>query len=310
MTDQLVKELGITRQIRVDYPQEFRSMINSGMAIPLELESRHAGRCTNCGDTGFVFVFEKDRDAKPYPVANQFKISKWFDAGNINCDPVKSGWYVGKTLQGDCPVCKKGTIRAWLEQRCGLLEQELHISLEYFQVDGDMAGKQPARDLALRLLAMNTDAHGFVTFWGGYGCGKTHILKSLVNGLRGVGLRSVYATMNSILGDVRARFGEPNGQREVANIIEYYSEIRVLCLDEIDKVSLTSWANETIFKLIDDRYSRKGSLLTVFASNKAPAELPVELGYMASRFTEGAIVEVPGPDMRPAIGEIQEDWTD
>ncbi len=302
--------MSISDQLPVDYPQEFKSMINAGMAIPLNLESRFQGRCTNCGDTGFVFVFEKERDSKPLPVANQFKISKYFHKGNINCDEKYSGWYVGKTLQGDCPVCKKGTIRSWLEKRCGLLEQELHISLESFHVDGQLAGKKPARDLALRLLAMNTDAHGFVTFWGQYGCGKTHILKSLVNGLRGVGLRSVYATMNSILGDIRARFGEPNGQREVSNIIEYYSEIRVLCLDEIDRVSLTPWASETIFKLIDDRYYRKGNLLTVFASNKAPSELPVELGYMASRFTEGAIVEVPGPDMRPAIGEIQEDWTD
>lgn len=303
-------DMGITRQIPVDYPDQFKALINSGMAIPLELESRHLGRCTNCGDTGFVLVFEKERDSKPYPAANQFKISKFFPAGNINCDPVKSGWYVGKTLQGDCPVCKKGTVKAWLESRCGLKDHDLSISLQDFMVDGQLEGKREARDVAQRLLSQNEAAHGFITFWGSYGCGKTHLLKSIVNGLRGIGLRSVYATLSSILGDIRSRFGEPNGQREVENILSYYSDIRVLCLDEIDKVNHTSWASETIFSLVNDRYTKKDRLLTVFASNTAPIDLPAELGYMASRFTEGLIINVPGPDMRPAIGEIKDDRTD
>jgi DNA replication protein DnaC len=276
--------------------------------VPLEIESRFLGDCPNCGGLGYVFVFEKSRDAKPmrYPPS---EISKYFEVGSINCNDKFSGWYAGKTLQGDCPACRKGTIRAWLERRCGLIGSELLVSLEGFNVDGQLADKKPARDYVAKLLSMNFDAHGFATFWGGYGCGKTHLLKSIVNGLRGVGLWSSYISLNGLLSDIRSRFGEPNGQREVASIIEYYRSIRVLCLDEIDKANLTSWANETIFGLVDDRYNRIDSLLTVFASNKAPTELPAELGYMASRFTQGDIIQVPGPDMRPVKHEL-EDWTD
>ncbi len=297
---------------KIDYPVDLLDVINSGRGVPLVINSRQVGGCINCGGNGFLLIFEKAVGAKPLKNAPMAEISKWFDAGTYNCDPQYSGWYVGRTIQSECPACSIGTRKRWLENHCGLsaTNGDREISLEYFKTNDELSGKQAAKDFALSILSQNSKAHGFVTFYGSFGCGKTHILKSLVNGLRGVGLWSVYATLSNILEDIHIRFGEPNGSVEVANVINYYRSIRVLCLDEVEKFNPTGWRNETVFRLIDDRYQQKDNLLTVFASNKAPAELPVELGYMASRFTEGAIVEVPGPDMRPAIGEIEEDWTD
>jgi DNA replication protein DnaC len=311
MTDQMEETRIELKTIPVSYPEEFVGLINQGYAIPLVLPSVRdheipITHCQNCGGLGYVFVFVAKSGAKPYISPPLGKKAKWFPAGVFG---ERAGWVEGETKQGDCPVCGNGSTKTWLEKRCGLEGMDLKKSLETFSIYGEAAGKKPALELARSILSMNREACGIATFYGGYGCGKTHLLKSIVNGLRGVGLWSLYVTLDNLLRDIRSRFGDPNGQREVATVIEYYRSIRVLCLDEIDKANLTSWTMETIFALVDDRYTRKDQVLTVFASNTAPADLPAEMGYLASRMTEGNVIEVPGPDMRPAVKEI-EDWTD
>jgi hypothetical protein len=43
-------------------------------------------------------------------------------------------------------------------------------------------------------------------------------------------------------------------------------------------------------------------LLTV---NIQPEALPSDFGYIASRMSSGAIVEVPGPDVREVLGKMK-----
>lgn len=299
--------MGLSNALRVDYPQEYRAMIDSGVVIPLILPSQKDGElppgvCQNCGGVGYVFVFEPKPGAKPMLSPNGEK-AKWLNYNG------HSGWVAGETKQLDCPACSNGNTKAWLEKRCGLTGRDLEVSLESFSVSGELAGKKPAREMAASILGMNQGAHGITTFYGPYGSGKTHLLKAIVNGLRGVGLWSLYANLSDLLADIRGRFGEPNGQREVANVIDFYRSIRVLCLDEFDRVNLTGWTLETIFRLVDDRYSNMDKLLTVFASNSSLTDLPAEFGYLVSRLKQGNVTHVPGPDMRPAVKEI-EHWTD
>lgn len=299
--------MGLSSTLRVDYPNDYRALIDAGVVIPLVLPSVHDGEippnvCQNCGGTGFVYVYELKPNAKPLSAPPGGK-SKWMTING------RSGWWAGEQKGLDCPACSNGSTKAWLEKRCGLSGRDLEISLESFLVIGDMGGKKPARDMAASILGMNQGAHGLTTFYGPYGSGKTHLLKAIVNGLRGVGLWSLYANLSDLLADIRGRFGEPNGQREVANVLDFYRSIRVLCLDEFDRVNLTGWTLETIFRLVDDRYSNMDKLLTVFASNLAPFDLPTEFGYLVSRLKQGNVINVPGPDMRPAVKEI-EHWTD
>jgi len=295
----------IADNLPVQYPQEFRGLINSGIAIPLRISSTD-GQCSNCGGLGYVFVFEKARDAKPlrYPPG---VVSKWIPAGNVNGDTEYSGWYAGETKQADCPVCSQGNMKAWLEKNCGLEGMDLQKGLYDFSITGSAEPKKEAHDVIAHILSMNQDAHGFYTFYGTFGSGKSHLLKAVINGLRGVGLRAFYSTMADLLSDIRARFGEPNGTREVQTVLEFYRSIKVLCIDEFDRANLTSWATETIFTLIDDRFTQRDNLLTVMASNKAPKELPMEFGYLTSRINGGVVINVPGPDMRPVF---KDDYTD
>jgi DNA replication protein DnaC len=254
--------------------------------------------CRNCGGSGMMMLFIVSSGPHRYPTGK----CKWFDYVDADGKPdsARSGWYNGEMKIGSCPVCQSGRMEAYLLANCGLKDSDLEIRLSGFDTGGMNAGKRPAYETAGALLGQNRDAAGFVTFVGGYGVGKSHLLKALVNGFRSIRVVSHYNTMSGLLAEIRARFGDDNGVKRVEDVIDYYSGARVLAVDEVDRVNLTGWAQETVFRLLDARYTERESLLTVMATNTDPARFAAELGYVASRINGGLVVPVPGPDMRPA----------
>ena len=149
---------------------------------------------------------------------------------------------------------------------------------------------------------MNHQPSGFVTLWGGYGRGKTHLMMSLVNGFRKINVVSSYSRLSDLLADIRAKFGDEHGAVSTEQVIDEYRRVRVLCVDEINGVNLTSWTLETINRLLDFRYGKRNEMLTVMALNIAPAQLPVEMQYLSSRMNEGTVLEVGGVDVREING--------
>jgi DNA replication protein DnaC len=113
-----------------------------------------------------------------------------------------------------------------------------------------------------------------------------------------------YITLPDLLQEIRDLFGE--GDDKAEQLVQNYRKAKVLCLDEIDKVSLTGWAMQTIFRLLNSRYEERESLLTVMATNTLPENMPAELGYLASRMREGDVIAVAGPDVRAAKGAMRE----
>ena len=170
------------------------------------------------------------------------------------------------------------------------------ISISDFE---PLPGKDAAKQVVIDLLAMNKSPCGFVTFHGHYGTGKTLLLKASVNGFLNIGLVARYTTLADLLADARERFGNSIGSVEAT--IDHLRGLHILAIDEIERVNLTGWANETIHRLLDSRYNQRNELLTVLATNLAPGMLPSEFGYLASRMSGGHVVEVGGADLRPAV---------
>jgi len=201
-----------------------------------------------------------------------------------------------------CPVCCKGQMAAYVLRNCGLTGADLDVSLVNFKVDGPLLSeKSEALTACKRLLGQGLAVAGFVTLVGDYGVGKSHLLKGLVNGFRQIGVMAKYSTMSDLLSDIRERFGDDHGAREAETVIDLYRRARILAIDEVDRVHLTGWAKETIFRLLNSRYEESDRLLTVMATNVEPIDLPAELGYLGSRMNGGQIIRVGGPDMRPAV---------
>lgn len=268
------------------YSRSTQDLINRNEAVPLYIDGTN--ECPNCKGAKTVFAYKII--SGPYRSPNGK--CKWLDFD----DESKSGWYSGETIEENCPVCTQGRVIDWLKSNCGLTGFCLSKSLENFNVNGLLEDKKAALDAAKLNLSANESCHGLLTFYGSFGVGKTHLLMSLVNGFTSIRVRAVYSLASDILDDIRSGY-----QNRTNDFLSQYQNIRVLCIDEIDKVSLTDWALQTFHQLVDHRYRNSEKYLTVFSSNLSPFQYPQELHYLSSRMTAGSVVEVKGADMRPVV---------
>jgi chromosomal replication initiation ATPase DnaA len=264
---------------------ELNEAIKTG-AIPLIVPGYPTG-CPNCHGLGAVYVLRLT--GGPFPS---------YLPGTTFIDDVNHprGWYTTKIEATLCPVCRGNQIQEYLWKACGLEEADKQISKEDFRI---LTGKQAAHQAVINLLAMSKLPNGFVTFWGTFGVGKSLLLKILVNEFRMVGVMAKYISLADLLATAREKFGESAGS--VESVIDYYRNLLVLAVDEVDRVNLTPWAMETTYRLIDSRFNSRNRLLTVVACNLSPLQMPENLGYLASRMRGGLVVEVGGADLRPAV---------
>lgn len=282
-----------------EYSKIFQQQIDAGTYIPLTVQLTETEKmfpdweCPNCYDRKILLAFKLTNGMnflKSVPYAR----AKYFERDG------KKGWLLGELQAEDCPICSNGKMQEWLTRKCGMFGSDLDIRITKFLAEGSLACKMPAKQAAINLLSMNRNAEGTLTYWGDYGTGKTHLLKALINGFRQIGLLSVYKTAAGMLDDIRVRFSDDDGVVSVSGAIEEYSQIRVLAIDELDKINLTGWVMETISRIFEARCGKQG-LLTIIGMNTNPDELPAEFGYLASRMRGGTVVNVPPPDMRPAM---------
>lgn len=139
---------------------------------------------------------------------------------------------------------------------------------------------------------------GFITLTGKFGVGKTLILMSAVNEGRDREKLAIYTTVSDLLSYLRSTFN-PDSEGDFDNYWEALIKCDILCLDEMDEFHTTGWAMERFLRLIDERWRRMDSILTICALNSNVRTLP---GKVQSRLRDGRaeIIEIGGYDMRPA----------
>lgn len=134
-----------------------------------------------------------------------------------------------------------------------------------------------------------SDRTAWLTLWGPFGDGKTHLLAAITNACAG----AKYFTLPDLVSQYRAAVG-------AGNVEEFYSKISripVLVVDEIAVPSLKDWTREQTFRLFDYRYRNIDTLGTVLAMNDSPDEVNENLGYLFSRMKdERCRVVFVGPD--------------
>ena len=150
--------------------------------------------------------------------------------------------------------------------------------------------------------------HGMVFMYGGYGQGKSLVLKIAVATALNDGKRAAYANLAGVLDDIRIAYDErENKMTELVRRMEWWTSLDVLAIDELDKVGQTEWARERIFQLLDARYQRavRQDALTVIAANyQSTDELS---GYLKSRIEDnrfvanGYVIQLKGTDGRKSM---------
>lgn len=79
------------------YPNEFQMYFKdpaTRACFISEIQSLKPGECPNCGSVGYLYIFVAT--GGPFRDPSEGKVNHW----------TKEGWYIGKTYQGLCPVCK------------------------------------------------------------------------------------------------------------------------------------------------------------------------------------------------------------
>jgi DNA replication protein DnaC len=147
---------------------------------------------------------------------------------------------------------------------------------------------------------------GMVFLWGTYGQAKTLTGKILTATAFRDGKRASYANMSHVLDHIRLAFDEQEHKTtELIRRMDFWISRDVLFLDELDKCNSTEWAQERMFQLLDQRYTRaiREEALTVIASNKANTMLD---GYLNSRLQDrrlGPVIHLNGHDGRQVMPE-------
>jgi hypothetical protein len=286
--------------MRIKYDLDQLAMLANGEAIPLEVEKSMAMHdCPNCLDVKSVFVFKVK--AGPFKSPPGGKCKK-FPETFVDGKKYPAGWYAGEMVGSRCPICSEGKILEYYAYISGLTGKELTINLANFAT---MSGKEEARSKVENYLSMGKSICGYLTLWGGYGVGKSMLLKCLVNGSRVRQVQSKYIRAVDLLDSIRDRFGD--NSNSASDAIEELRDYPVLCIDEIDKIKLTDWARQVLFQILDSRYEDSNNIFTAIAMNISPDLLPPELKYLASRMSGGEVVQVGGVDCRPG-SNVNMEW--
>jgi hypothetical protein len=240
-----------------------------------------AGACPNCN--GFGAIWLQFVQSGPFSAPPPRGVLSYFN-----------GWYVVDNRLYPCPVCQDHVaLIRHLWERSGLESHERDWRLDFFQ---GLAGKEAAVAFAQDVLAALPRPTGWQVYFGGYGVGKSGLLKSLVAACVRAGVSAHYTLAEEILQRTRAVFGEHGGSE--GEVLQAYGAYQLLAIDEIDRTSTSSWARATLMRLLDGRYNRRNLQATLLATNTPPNALPETLDYLASRLKDGARIEVGGKELR------------
>jgi len=100
---------------------------------------------------------------------------------------------------------------------------------------------------------------------GSYGTGKTHLVAALATDLINKGIPVIFGTMISLLGKIRQTYGEGWRREDELEILETYSTVDLLIIDDLGKEKVSEWSLEKLFSIVNTRY--ENNLPIVITSN-------------------------------------------
>ncbi len=177
-----------------------------------------------------------------------------------------------------CPGCREEAFR----QRIGEVFDEKDLDkrleavqippkfqaclLKNFSVGSDM-DRQHAREKAIAFV--RGDIRSLVLL-GATGRGKSHLLVAMLKGCVTTGSEALYVAEREIHRDIHDTYGQSGSHEKEKAVIERYSSVQVLGIDELGRSSGTEHEKQTMYEVIDKRDGR--GLKTVMAGNLLPKE--------------------------------------
>ena len=202
----------------------------------------------------------------------------------------------GEVVECDCWAADRAPR---LEKLSGLRGTRREVRLADFVVEG-----RPGTARMVRACSEFVKRpKGILTIWGGVGNGKTMALQAVINELNAQGVPSVYVTAFALKSHLQEAFDASEGRGDSAyRRLVNFEKVRVLAVDELDKLYVTLWVREQFTDLFNARYelAEDEAAGTLIAMNSDPAQQPE---WIASRLLDGRnrVVHNDDRDIRPAL---------
>ena len=131
-----------------------------------------------------------------------------------------------------------------------------------------------AKRVAVRYVEVfNPNEPRNLMFYGGYGVGKSHLAKSITDGVIDKGYSAIFSSVPKLLTKFRSTY-DKNAEFSEEELIEALNTVDLLVLDDLGAEKTTDWALEKLFEIVDYRQG----MCTVYTSNLTPRELLEKLG--------------------------------
>lgn len=135
----------------------------------------------------------------------------------------------------------------------------------YLVPPGDGAAKAAAHNVA-------REPKTGAWFHGGYRVGKSHLAAAIVNSCHARGIPAAFVTALGLLDRLRQSYDRENRLRGGEyDIIDEFSRLDVLVIDDLDKAKFNEWASSRLYALVNRRFERHKPLIVT--TNATPAEL-------------------------------------
>ena len=110
------------------------------------------------------------------------------------------------------------------------------------------------------------DNKGSLFITGGVGTGKTHLAASIANYLIENEIPVIFGTLITLLNDIKDTY-KIDGDCE-SDVIEKYSKIPMLIIDDLGKERPSEWTLEKLFTIVNNRYENNLPIIITTNYNK------------------------------------------
>ena len=150
--------------------------------------------------------------------------------------------------------------------------------------------------------AADPKATPFLTLFGGYGAGKTHLAISIA---QRADLQVVWANCTDLFSYLKTRF-----KIDFDDEVERIKTAQLLVLDDLGANRFTPWADEKLYEIVNHRHQER--LPTVITTNFSPyGDNPID-GKLLSRMTDldlGWVFQLDIQDNRRMMPRLEyRDW--
>jgi DNA replication protein DnaC len=151
------------------------------------------------------------------------------------------------------------------------------------------------REVLPAVLAYAQQPDGWLSLFGPYGVGKTHLAAAIANEVLGRDEPVLFVVVPDLLDHLRATFG-PDSTVSFDARFEQVRTTHVLILDDLGTESATSWAREKLYQLLNHRYNLR--LPTVITTNLKPDQLDPRIYSRMCDPACGQIITISAGDYR------------